>query len=103
MDTDLNAEIQIFQIFDGSFLVRNFCGAENAEKLESVTNVVTLVLHSQAMGKSDGFNIVYRQKQIDVGKYITFTRWVGIKESGRPKPGLRDSGRPRTDSGRPSG
>ena len=27
----------------------------------------------------------------------TITRWVGIKESGRPKPALRDSGRPRTE------
>ena len=28
--------------------------------------------------------------------YVPMPRWVGIKESGRPKPALLDSGRPRT-------
>ena len=28
--------------------------------------------------------------------FSTFSRWVGIKEFGRPKPALLDSGRPRT-------
>ena len=36
------------------------------------------------------------QQHCVISQFVPLPRWVGIKESGRPKPALLDSGRPHT-------